>query len=243
MVSLIDKYSDNEFIEIVLQSSSYKDCLFNLGYHSNSGDSTNRLKQRIEKLNIDISHFCSKSPVARSENNIFIEHSTASQKTLRDWYLKGNYTPYVCDICGQLPFWNGKELTLILDHKNGFNDDDRLENLHWACPNCNAQLDTTNGKNINHGKHKINHCIDCGKKIGLKAKRCVECEIKFRTTSKVKCVSRDELKQLIRTLPFTKIAEQFEVSDNAVRKWCDKYHLPRKARDIKLISDEEWLMI
>lgn len=48
MASLMDKYSDDEFKRIVLQSSSYKECLINLGYHSNSGDSTNRLKQKIQ---------------------------------------------------------------------------------------------------------------------------------------------------------------------------------------------------
>ena len=28
------------------------------------------------------------------------------------------------------------------------NKDDRLNNLRWVCPNCNSQLETTNGKNI-----------------------------------------------------------------------------------------------
>lgn len=28
--------------------------------------------------------------------------------------------------------------------------------------------------------------------------------------------------------PFTQIAKQFEVSDNAIRKWCNRYNLPRK---------------
>ena len=138
MANIMDKYSDDEFIKIVQQSSSYKECLFNLGYHSNSGASTNRLKQKIQQLNIDVSHFTSKIPMVRSEENIFIENSTASQKTLRDWYKKGNYAPYVCSICGQEPIWQGKQLTLILDHKNGINNDDRLENLRWVCPNCNV---------------------------------------------------------------------------------------------------------
>jgi uncharacterized protein YjcR len=40
--------------------------------------------------------------------------------------------------------------------------------------------------------------------------------------------NRDELKQLIRTLPFTKIGKMFGVSDNAIRKWCNAYNLPRK---------------
>ena len=32
----------------------------------------------------------------------------------------------------------------------------------------------------------------------------------------------------------------YDVTDNAVRKWCDKYNLPRKSREIKRFTDEEW---
>lgn len=52
--------------------------------------------------------------------------------------------------------------------------------------------------------------------------------------------SRDELKKLIRTKPFTQIAEIYGVSDNAIRKWCDFEKLPRKKKDINSYSDEEW---
>lgn len=239
----MDKYSDKDFTEIVLQSSSYKDCLLKLGYHSNSGDSTKRLKQKIQQLNIDTSHFTSKIPIVRTIENIFIVNSTADQRTLRKWYFKGNYSPYQCDICGQKPFWNGKELTLILDHKNGINNDDRFENLHWVCPNCNAQLDTTNGKNINHGNHKINICIDCGKVISSKAIRCSKCEYEYRKNNQVERITREELKDLIRNNSFVEIGKRYNVSDNAIRKWCDKYNLPRKSSEIKQFTDEEWSKI
>ena len=53
-------------------------------------------------------------------------------------------------------------------------------------------------------------------------------------------ISREELKQLIRTTPFTTIGKMYNISDNGVRKWCIKYNLPTKSRDIKSISDEEW---
>ena len=52
--------------------------------------------------------------------------------------------------------------------------------------------------------------------------------------------NREELKTLIRITPFTKIAEKFNVTDNTIRKWCDKYNLPRKKKDIEKYSDEEW---
>lgn len=44
-------------------------------------------------------------------------------------------------------------------------------------------------------------------------------------------------------MPFTTIGKKYNVSDNAVRKWCDKYNLPRKASEIKKYSDEEWELI
>ena len=189
-MALMDNYSNEEFTQIVLQSFSYKECLMNLGYNSNSGSSTNRLKEKIALLGIDTSHFTSNIPVARTEDNVFVENSTASEKVLRNWYIKGNYTEYKCSICGQEPFWNGKELIMILDHINGYNHDNRLENLRWVCPNCNYQLDTTNGRNINHGEHFINICCDCGKQISRKSTRCIECDVKNRTTTEVRGISR-----------------------------------------------------
>jgi hypothetical protein len=38
-------------------------------------------------------------------------------------------------------------LSLILDHINGVNNDNRIENIRIVCPNCNATLDTHCGKN------------------------------------------------------------------------------------------------
>jgi rubrerythrin len=55
--------------------------------------------------------------------------------------------PYICEICGLLPEWNGKILTLQLDHKNGNGLDDREENLRFVCPNCHSQTETFCGRN------------------------------------------------------------------------------------------------
>lgn len=64
--------------------------------------------------------------------------------------------------------------------------------------------------------------------------------IKFRTSDTVNNISREELKNLIRTKTFIYIGEQYGVSDNAVRKWCDKYNLPRTKKEINTYSDKEW---
>ena len=85
-------------------------------------------------------------------------------------------------------------------------------------------------------------CKQCGTKISdSKTGLCSKCYA--LTTRKCKRPSREELKNMIRILPFTKIGEKFNVSDNAVRKWCDAEKLPRKSSEIRSYSDEEWSKI
>lgn len=154
MAARIDNFTNEQFKEIVASSYSMVEVARKLGYTSHSGSNGQRIRKRMDALNLSTDHFSigHKRPTIRNPENIFVTDSTAAQKTLRKYYKDGNYSPYKCRICGQLPMWQGKELTLILDHINGKNHDNRLENLRWVCPNCNQQLDTTNGKNITRQK-------------------------------------------------------------------------------------------
>lgn len=83
-----------------------------------------------------------------------------------------------------------------------------------------------------------NFCVDCGKEISSRAIRCDSCYKKsIRVVARPE---RDELKILIRNKSFLEIGKEYGVSDNAIRKWCDYYHLPRKKTEIKKYTDEEW---
>lgn len=78
---------------------------------------------------------------------IFVENSSYNRKSLKKRILDDELIEYVCDICGLGPEWNGKPMTLVLDHINGVNNDNRLENIRFVCNNCDSQLPTYKSRN------------------------------------------------------------------------------------------------
>lgn len=113
------------------------------------------------------------------------------------------------------------------------------EKLHTSFIEERADEVSTRIDGLKH--HTLHYCKNCGKIISNKAKYCVDCFAKNR--EKVEHPTREQLKDLIRTTPFTVIAKYYGVSDNAIRKWCKKENLPSKASEIKNISDEDWSRI
>ena len=243
MQALIDKYTKEELEEIVLNSNSIKEVGEKIGYTSHSGSSSQIIKKRLENYNISTHHFIRKNPKKRLPNDIFT-NKKCDQSTLRRFYLEGNYTEYKCSICGQEPFWNGKELRMILDHISGNREDNTLENLRWVCPNCNIQLDTFGSKNRKKLKKQEvkNHCINCGIEIHKGSTRCSPCSNENQKIIKNR-ISKEDLKIKIRSEAFEKIGRDFGVSGNAIKKWCKQYNLPYQKYKINEYSDSEWELI
>lgn len=87
-------------------------------------------------------------------------------------------------------------------------------------------------------ERRMQYCLDCGVPIDDGAVRCRQCaNLNSRTCERP---TREELKDLIRKESFTSIGKLYGVSDNAVRKWCDSYYLPRTKSTINKYSEEDW---
>lgn len=83
----------------------------------------------------------------RPHSEIFCEGSDVRQVILRREYSRLPDIEYSCVKCGNNGEWDGSPLTLQLDHINGVNGDNRIENLRWLCPNCHSQTETFAGRN------------------------------------------------------------------------------------------------
>ena len=53
-----------------------------------------------------------------------------------------------CELCGIGNSWNGKKLSMQLDHIDGNPRNHSLQNLRILCPNCHSQTETFGSKNI-----------------------------------------------------------------------------------------------
>lgn len=81
--------------------------------------------------------------------------------------------------------------------------------------------------------NKKHICPICGSEKDYDAKICRNCYLD-NVSSHIP--QREELLNLITSTSFLKIGKIYGVSDNAVRKWCKKYDLPFKYKDIKLLK-------
>lgn len=77
-----------------------------------------------------------------SNEEVFVENSTYARHHIKKRVIEESLIPYECFSCGNKGVWMEKPLPLILDHINGVNNDNRIENLRFACSNCDSQLHT-----------------------------------------------------------------------------------------------------
>lgn len=145
-------YTDDQFVEAVASSTSYRQALGKLNLNQTGGNYKS-MKDRITSLGLDISHMVGKCHnkgkfpgPKRPLSDYFYVGSPIQSHRLRLRLIKEGYKQASCESCG-LTEWLGEPIPLELDHISGNHKDNRLENLRILCPNCHYQTPTHRGKN------------------------------------------------------------------------------------------------
>ena len=183
------------------------------------------LYDRIRMLGIDRDHFTGKShgtairPNKKLLSELLVVDGTETSSKLRVKLLKAGLLREECYECGMGPVWQGKPITLQLDHINGTPSDNRLENLRILCPNCHTQTKNFTGKNISSRFRKVpKRCTDCHKIVDRVSTRCVACAGK-QVSIKTKWPSPEEVAEEVVRTSYVAVAARIGVSDAAVKKY------------------------
>lgn len=227
-------FSIEELQKFCDESLSYRDLAKKVGYSLDGGSSIQTIKQMINDYNLDVSHFDGQGhhkntgKIRTPTDNYLNNTQMIPSDRLKHRLLTEGYFEYRCCNCG-LSSWLGNPMPLELHHKDGNKKNNDLNNLELRCPNCHAFTDTYRAKN-RKTKRMVNepsHCVVCGKIISNNNKTgmCLKCYYDQKNDREIP--DKETLFNLCCNNSFAEIGRMFNVSDNAVRKWCDKYKIPR----------------
>lgn len=216
-----------EVLEKAVKESTYLTDVFKALGAKQGGNTYQRVRMLIKQYEIDTSHFLNgkykgflKSGIAVKKCHLKILLYDESRNRRECSYLLKRALiesgrTYVCECCGLEPKWNGKELTLQVDHIDGNWRDNRKENLRFLCPNCHTQTQTFGNKK------ERKKCENCNMKITKKSRWCQRCFPLF-FVNKRKVENRPEvdvLKQEVEEFGYAGTGRKYGVSDNTIRKW------------------------
>lgn len=147
-------YTKDSLETIIRESWSKAEVLRRLGIRP-IGSNYRTLNSKILEFNIDISHFTGQSyrkglhtPVFPQKSLVkcLAKNSKNNSHRLKLRLIQEGIKKHQCEICMNID-WQGVPIPIELDHINGINSDNRLENLRIICPNCHALTPNYRGKN------------------------------------------------------------------------------------------------
>ena len=226
-ISLLIQISTTSLQDVLNKSTSLSNTINNIGLDGLKTYYLDILRDRIKNENLDINtmndnytHF-NKNKMRIVDSLLLDKNSKHPRSIVRNRIIKDNLIEHKCSECSIVNEYNDKPISLQLDHINGIRNDHRLENLRWLCPNCHSQQNTSFGKN-NKNEKKLILC-ECGNiktKSSIHCKKCASGLIQIKNRKFE--ISKEELEQLIKEKPRTEIGKMFGVTDNTVKKRCQR---------------------
>lgn len=231
------KYTKEILEQVVSKNFTLSDVIRKLNLPLQGGNFTH-IAKLIKDFNIDTTHFIilklkSQNNKKRTPKEILVLDRFGNGRKenadkLRRSLIESN-VQYICTICKNNGLWNNTKLVLQIDHIDGNNLNNTIENLRFLCPNCHTQTSNYGSKNKQKNIIYKNVCGVCGKltnnKYYCSRKCCSSVPVKNRYYKVKNRPSKNELKELINNLSWSAIGRKYGVSDNCIRKWAKSYQL------------------
>ncbi len=148
-------WSIEQLQEAVKTSGSVRQVLTKLGLREAGGNYT-QVRKYINELGLEIKHFhgmaWNKGRKVEGQywykmEELLVPDSTYQSYKLKQRLFRDGIKKPACEECGWCKKSPDGRLPLELDHINGNNRDNRLENLRVLCPNCHSLKPTHRGRN------------------------------------------------------------------------------------------------
>lgn len=148
-------WNKDQLIEAVKSSTSVRQVICKLGLVE-AGGNYQQVKKYIKFYSLDVKHFKGHAwnkgrklignPKKTLAQLLAKNVSIQSYKLKNRLFVEGVKKP-VCELCGWSKMTIDGRIPVELDHINGDNTDNRIENLRILCPNCHSLQLTHRGKN------------------------------------------------------------------------------------------------
>jgi len=149
------KWTELQLKKAVKESTSIRQVIQRLGLKP-AGGNYSQIKKFLDLYKVDTSHFKGKAwnkgmrgigIYRTSLEDVLKKNSYYQSYKLKKRLIAKGLKKAKCEICGWAEYSIDGRLPLELDHINGDNSDNRLENLRVLCPNCHSLQSTHRGRN------------------------------------------------------------------------------------------------